>query len=157
MYRKAHFDFTKIQWLQNLKNPLGLQGVAMALIRLPAGKGYSFTHRHAEQEEVYLALEGRGTILIDGELLDFAAGDVFRVPPEASRALKAADDQDLFLVCAGGVTKGYPKGTGSEHLIDDGIPDFDDVPPWYAGDPKIAALNARLRHQRFGQAPKSGA
>ena len=86
MYTKAHFDFAKVQWLKNLRKPLGLQGVGLSLIRLPAGKGYSFTHRHGEQEEVYVAIEGRGVILIEGELLDFEAGDVVRVPPEASRA-----------------------------------------------------------------------
>ena len=124
--------------------------VALAFIKLPAGKGYSFTHRHKEQEEVYVTLEGRGTILVEDELIDIEAGDVVRVPPESKRALKAADDIDLFLICAGGATKGYPKGD-TEHLINDGIPDFDDVPPWYEGDEKIIALNDRLRTRRFGQ------
>jgi quercetin dioxygenase-like cupin family protein len=157
VYSKAHFEFGEVEWIQNLKEPLGLTGVAVSLIRVPAGKGYTFTHRHKEQEEVYIAVEGRGSIFIDGELLDFVAGDVVRVPPEARRALKAADGQDLFLICAGGATKGYPKGADSEHLIDDGMPNFDDVPPWYEGNAKIRELNERLRSRRFGQGPDADA
>lgn len=156
MYTKAHFDLAALKWITNLRRPLGLTGVALSLIRLPAGKGYTFTHRHREQEEVYVAVEGRGSILLDGELLDLEAGDVVRVPPETRRALKASEEGDLLVLCAGGVTRGYPKGPDSEHLIDDGLPDFDDIPPWYAGDPKIVELNRRLRTQRFGQGPESG-
>jgi hypothetical protein len=49
--------------LPQLTNPwrqLNLQGVALGLIRLPAGDGYTFTHSHAEQEEVYIVVEGKG-------------------------------------------------------------------------------------------------
>jgi hypothetical protein len=33
-------------------------------------------------------------------------------------------------------------------LIDDGIPDYDNVPPWYEGNKKIAEINKRLKHER---------
>lgn len=36
-------------------------------------------HRHAESEQIWVALEGRGTLLLDGDRTEpFAAGDVVR-------------------------------------------------------------------------------
>ena len=36
-------------------------------------------------------------------------------------------------------------------LINDGIPDFDNLPPWYVGNTKIAELNKRLKNDRKGK------
>lgn len=51
---KAHFDFYKLAQLTKAWRELKLQGVALGLIRLPAGDGYTFTHSHAAQKEVYI-------------------------------------------------------------------------------------------------------
>lgn len=146
-YTKASYDFEDLPWLTSPRQALGLTALALGLIRIPAGKGYTFTHRHAEQEEVYLAIEGRGAILIDGELLPLARGDVIRVAPEASRALKADDDSPLLIICAGAVPAGYPKDPNARYLIDDGIPDYDDLPPWYEGDEEVKARNEKLKQR----------
>jgi hypothetical protein len=54
-------------------------------------------------------------------------------------------ESKLLAVCVGGVSEGYPKNLNSRYLIDDGIPDYDDVPPWYRGDPEIIERNAQLK------------
>ncbi|EKD39144.1 MAG: hypothetical protein ACD_75C00497G0002, partial [uncultured bacterium] len=36
----------------------------------------------------------------------------------------------------------------SRNLIDDGIADYDDIPPWYKGNDEIAARNTRLKKRR---------
>jgi hypothetical protein len=41
----------------------------------------------------------------------------------------------------------YPKSPKSRALIDDGIPDYDNVPPWYEGNEKIAEINKRLKNE----------
>ena len=69
-----------------------------------------------------------------------------RVSPAARRALKAHGD-GLLVVCAGGVAYGYPHDPNSRYMIDDGIPDYDDIPPWYAGNPLVAERNARLKER----------
>ena len=51
------------------------------------------------------------------------------------------------MICAGAVPAGYPKEPGSRYMIDDGIPDYDDVPPWYEGDAAIAQRNAQLKER----------
>lgn len=156
-FTKAHFDFAQLPYLTSPRQQLQLQGVALGLIRLPAGEGYTFTHSHAEQEEVYIVVEGQGSMVVDGELLSLEAGDVVRVSPPAKRALKAAADQALFVICAGAVPAGYPKEANARYLIDDGIPDYEDVPPWYVGNPEVIERNTQLKQRMLrSQAKRNG-
>jgi hypothetical protein len=155
-YTKCHFDFANLPWLTSPRHQLELQGVALGLIRLPPDEGYTFTHRHRQQEEVYLVIEGNGLILVDGELLEITRGDAVRVSPAARRALKAGGE-GLLVVCAGGVAQGYPENPNSRYLIDDGIPDYDDIPPWYQGNSEVAERNACLKARMAkSQAKKRG-
>jgi oxalate decarboxylase/phosphoglucose isomerase-like protein (cupin superfamily) len=147
MYDKAHFDWDRLPPLTSPRRQLGLKGVALGLINLPPGKGYTFTHRHREQEEVYIVLSGSGRLLVDGEMLPLVPGDVVRVDPESQRALKNDGDLPLHIICAGGVPAGYPRNPGARYLIDDGVPDYDDIPPWYAGDEGVEAANAELKER----------
>lgn len=152
-YTRCHFDFATLPWLTSPRRQLELQGVALGLIKLPPDEGYTFTHRHREQEEVYLVIDGGGLLLVDGELLEICRGDAVRVSPVARRALKAGE-AGLLVVCAGGVAEGYPHNPHSRYLIDDGIPDYDDIPPWYAGDPQVVERNRRLKARMEKSAAK---
>ena len=149
-YTKTRLDLKNLpNWLTFLKEDLNLKALGLSVARLPAGKGYTIMHQHEEQEEVYMVLSGRGIIHIDGEDISLREGDFVNVVPESKRALKAADDSDLIFICAGAVSTGkYPKIAKSRALIDDGIPDYDNVPPWYEGNKKIAEINKRLKHER---------
>ncbi|TAH36996.1 MAG: cupin domain-containing protein [Planctomycetota bacterium] len=144
-YTKMHFDFDQIAGLVSPRQQLDLAAVGIGIIRLPAGQGYTFTHSHKEQEEVYVVMGGSGVILIDGALIPLQRGDVVRTAPEARRALRAADHEPLLVLCAGAVAAGYPKDPNARFLIDDGIPDYDDIPPWYAGNPEVKRRNEELK------------
>lgn len=147
MYSKAHFDWEQLPPLTSPRHQLGLQGVALGLINLPPHQGYTFTHHHREQEEVYIVLAGSGELLVDDERVPLAAGDMVRVDPASQRALNNPGEKPLQVICAGGVPAGYPKQATSRYLIDDGVPDYDDIPAWYAGDAQVAANNARLKER----------
>lgn len=54
--------------------------------RPPAGQRMRI-HRHRRQEEVYLVLEGRLTVTIDGEETELGAGELMRVAPVVRRQL----------------------------------------------------------------------
>ena len=96
-----------------------------------------------------MVINGRGIIHIDGEDISLQKGDFINVFPESKRALKAADDSDLIFICAGAVSTGkYPKSPNSRAVIDDGIPDYENVPPWYEGNKKIAEINQRIKNER---------
>ncbi len=144
-YTKLHFAFDELPMLTTPWKQLGTRAVALGLIRIPAGEGYVFLHRHAEQEEVYVVLEGHGLLHVDGEDVPLERGDVVRVAPAAKRALRANDDEPLLALCAGAVPGGYPKDPNARYGIDDGIPLYDEPPPWAANDPRALAINAELK------------
>jgi len=150
MYSRTNIDFNDPPpWLNMLRNDLNLQGVGLGLANVPRGKGYTFMHSHGEQEEVYIVLSGSGIIRIEDEDIDLRPGDFVRVAPQAKRALKASDESDLLVIIAGApVMENYPKNPKSSSLIDDGIPDWDNLPPWCEGNEKIIEINRKLRAQR---------
>ncbi len=154
-YSKAHFDFETIPWLVSPNRLLKLQGVALGLLRFPPQAGYSFTHQHKQQEEVYIVIEGSGSILINEEVIPLERGDIVRVSPEAKRALKA-NQEGMFVICAGAVAPGDPRDNNPRCLIDDGIPNYDDIPPWYRDNPEVRERNQVLkeRMQRSQASPQ---
>ncbi|WP_088891477.1 cupin domain-containing protein [Leptolyngbya ohadii] len=144
-FTKVHYDFSQLPLHVSPWRQLQLRGVALGLIHLPPGEGYTFTHSHTAQEEVYAVIEGQGLLVVDGELIPLERGDLVRVSPQARRALRAADQTALLIFCAGGVAEGYPKTANARYLIDDGIPHYEDIPPWYAGDRAVEERNAQLK------------
>ncbi|MDP6628991.1 MAG: cupin domain-containing protein [Candidatus Marinimicrobia bacterium] len=149
-YTKQTYDFENLNpWLTFLRDDLDLKGVAMGLARIPEGKGYTFMHQHEEQEEVYVVIMGRGIMYVDGEILNMYPGDIIKVDPEGKRCIKADDDTELVCMIIGAVpAKGYPKKDVSKTLIDDGLPDWENLPPWYEGNEKIVEINKKIRAQR---------
>ena len=143
----THLDLDALPGLSTPWRALELEGPALGLIALPAGEGYTFTHSHERQEEVYVVLEGAGTLLLDGEEHRIERGDLVRVSASTRRALFSKGPGRLFVLCAGGVPAGYPRDPGARYFIDDGIPHYEDVPPWYAGDEKVLKRNAELRER----------
>lgn len=51
-----------------------------------------FGHKHREQEEAYVVVEGSGRVLLGDEVLDLGLWDVVRVAPEVVRAFEAGSD-----------------------------------------------------------------
>lgn len=145
-YTKIHVEFGTLPWLTSPRKQLELEAVALGLINLPPNEGYTFTHRHRKQEEVYIVISGSGSIFINNEVIELSKGDIVRVSPDCRRALKAAEN-GIFVICSGGIPMGFPKNPQARYLIDDGIPDYDDIPPWYEGSIEVKKKNARLKER----------
>ena len=143
-YSKAHFNFSTLGWLTSPRKKLNLQAVALGFINLPPNEGYTFTHSHIQQEEVYIVINGSGQIQINGKIVDLIEGDVVRVSPTAKRALKAKET-GIFIICSGAIPMGYPKEINARYLIGDGVPDYDDIPLWYINDINAKKRNAELK------------
>ena len=63
-YDKKTYDFDNFpNWLTFLRDEINLTALGMSFARLPAGKGYTYLHKHKKQEEVYVILQGRGVII----------------------------------------------------------------------------------------------
>lgn len=82
----------------DLGKQLGAKRLGARLWRLRPGQA-STRHRHIEQEELYVLLEGRGRIRVDDELLTMAPLDALLVEPESSRQIfNDTDAEQLWLV-----------------------------------------------------------
>jgi mannose-6-phosphate isomerase-like protein (cupin superfamily) len=149
-YHKKTYDLENLpKWLTFLRDDISLTSLGMGFVRLPIGKGYTFLHKHESQEEIYIVISGKGLIYLDGELVDLIPGGVVRVNPEVYRALKADDESELICLIVGALpVKGFSKNPKNNSLIDDGIPDWDHLPPWCEGNNKIIELNKKIRIQR---------
>jgi mannose-6-phosphate isomerase-like protein (cupin superfamily) len=84
-----------------LRRQLGVSSFGMNQIVLQPGQRGRI-HRHKNQEEVYLVLEGTLTMLIEGERTELAVGEVMRVAPTVRRQLVNRGPGRVVLVALGG-------------------------------------------------------
>jgi mannose-6-phosphate isomerase-like protein (cupin superfamily) len=69
-----------------LKEMLGLSSMEVSLNRLPVGGAMPFWHRHRENEELYIFLNGEGEFLAGDERFRVKEGSCIAVQPEVRRA-----------------------------------------------------------------------
>lgn len=72
---------------EELHDALDLTGCEVSVNKLPAMTSVPFVHAHTNNEELY----------IDGEVVDIAKGDAFRIDPEGHRAILALDPGLQFI------------------------------------------------------------
>jgi mannose-6-phosphate isomerase-like protein (cupin superfamily) len=73
------------------------QSLAEAIV--PPG-GHTHLHRHAQTEEIYHFLRGRGQMRLGGRSFAVAAGDTVCILPGTPHALLNDGTEDLVLLCA---------------------------------------------------------
>lgn len=84
--------------LRLLREKLGLRNFAVTYERFAAGYRPTRGHRHGVQEEVYFLVSGRAQAKLDGEVVDLEPWTAVRVPPETTRAFRAAGSEDAVFV-----------------------------------------------------------
>lgn len=99
------------------RQALGLRNQGLTLFTLAPGFRIPFGHRHAEQEEAYVVVSGSARVKLEDEIVELAAWDAVRVPPEVARGLEAGPEG------AEVIAVGAPAARDAEQL-----PDF-----WPAG------------------------
>ena len=57
-------------------------------------------HYHEQQEELYVLIDGRVTVVVDESEYELADGDVLLVPPEATRQVRAQEQSTLLVIGA---------------------------------------------------------
>lgn len=82
----------------NLGAQLEAQSLGARLWRLAPGQA-STRHRHREQEEIYVLLEGTGRMRVDDDLLTIGRLDAVLVEPASARQVfNDTEDEQLWLV-----------------------------------------------------------
>lgn len=128
-YSKAFMPLSKVKEKEFMSRPMGCKGVGFSFVRYKPGEGAGYVHRHKVQEEVFVALKGRGTIILDGKRIKMPEGTVVRVGPKVWRALGNDSKKDVVYMLLGAVPpKGFP--LGGRTLLGDGIPNRNKVPRW---------------------------
>jgi mannose-6-phosphate isomerase-like protein (cupin superfamily) len=97
-----------------LRRQLGVTSFGLNQITLASGERGRI-HRHEHQEEVYLVLEGTLTVLVEGEEIDLAAGELIRVAPEVRRQLVNRGPERVILIALGG--QGEHHGRDAEAFV----------------------------------------
>ena len=97
----ARIDMTGTERFVSLRQELGVTSFGMNLILLHAG-ARGRIHKHAKQEEVYLVLEGRLSLSIEGVERDMNIGELARVGPEVRRQLINRGPGKLAILALGG-------------------------------------------------------
>lgn len=83
-YKLAHIDMKGNRG--ELHDLLNLTARKCPATPCPPGPACLFVHHHTQNEEVYLILEGKGMLYIDGEELPLKEGDCFRIDPQGNVA-----------------------------------------------------------------------
>jgi mannose-6-phosphate isomerase-like protein (cupin superfamily) len=88
----------------SLRRELGVSSFGMNQIVLePRQRGR--IHRHGQQEEVYLVLDGTLTLLVEGEEHVLERGELVRVGPSVRRQLVNRGPERLVLLALGGANE----------------------------------------------------
>jgi quercetin dioxygenase-like cupin family protein len=102
----AALDLDTDERFVSLRKQLGVTGFGISQLTLQPGQRMRI-HRHAGQEEVYLVIEGRLTIFVEGTSYTVAAGELMRIAPEVRRQLANTHRERLTLVALGSAGDGH--------------------------------------------------
>jgi quercetin dioxygenase-like cupin family protein len=98
----ARLDQPPEQRFARLRAPLGVSSFGISVLTFEPGQRNRI-HRHKNQEEVYVVLEGTLTLMVEGEPLEYAIGDVVRVAPDVRRQLVNRGPGALRLLALGAI------------------------------------------------------
>ena len=79
---KAHFA----------RAPLELEKSGISYFRVAPNFRLPFGHKHSEQEEVYLVVDGTARVKVDDEVVELAPWDAIRIPTGAMRSLESGSE-----------------------------------------------------------------
>jgi len=102
-------DYTRVNLIgdvQNMAPRYGMEGLEARFARtnlelrnsglssfvLEPNVQLPFGHRHGEQEEIYLVLEGGGQCKLEDELVELGPMDAIRIAPEVARSFRSGPD-----------------------------------------------------------------
>jgi mannose-6-phosphate isomerase-like protein (cupin superfamily) len=123
----ARLEQTAPERFVRLRKPLGVTSFGINQMILEPGQQMRI-HLHERQEEVYLVLSGRLTIVVEGEDRDFGPDELVRVPPHVRRQLVNRGPERVSLLALGGDGEHEPRDAQAFHAWDGEPHPVGDVP-----------------------------
>lgn len=128
-YTKMFMPINKVAEKEFLARPMGCKAVGFSYVRIKRGEGATYMHRHKVQEEVFIAMKGDGTIILDAKRIKMPEGPAIRVAAKVWRAIGNDCKKDVVFMILGAVPlKKFP--LGGRTLLGDGIPNRNKMPRW---------------------------
>jgi len=97
--------FSETQMARFAGADLGCEKIGLALEGVKPGCRQAFGHRHEQDEEVYVVIEGSGRMRLGEETIEVGPMDAIRVAPGVMRSFEAGDD-GLRMLAFGTHTQG---------------------------------------------------
>lgn len=94
--------------------PLGLQNSGLSYLRIAPGFRVPFGHKHKQQEEVYVLVNGSARIKIDEDVRELKQWDAVRLHRDTVRAIEGGDEGAEFIAVGAPNT-----GPGDAEMIQD--------------------------------------
>ena len=85
-YAKTSLRLSDVQDKAFMSRSMGCTAVGFSFVRYKPGEGATYMHRHEVQEEVFISLQGTGTLILDDERIAMPEGTMVRVGPTVYRA-----------------------------------------------------------------------
>lgn len=82
-----------------LQEKAGLTSAEISMNVFPPGADMPFSHRHNENEEIYVGVSGCGQFVVDGDAIELAEGDILRISSAAERAWRTIGEQNFCFFC----------------------------------------------------------
>lgn len=83
-----------------LKEELKLTSCEISVNALPKGAKLPFSHKHKQNEEIYIFLKGTGAMTLEDTQIDVQEGTCIKVLPKLSRTLAAKTDLQYICIQA---------------------------------------------------------
>jgi uncharacterized cupin superfamily protein len=84
--------FSETQMARFAGADLGCERIGLAFEGVKPGARQAFGHRHEQDEEVYVILEGNGRMRLGDDVIEVGPMDAIRVAPGVMRGFEAGDD-----------------------------------------------------------------
>ena len=116
----SNFSKCSVQFTgrEELHDALSLTGVEVSFNHLPAGANVPFIHSHKKNEEIYIILDGEGSVKIDNETVHLTKGDCLRISPKAKRQFFASKENAISYICIQAKENSLEEFTGSDGVIE---------------------------------------
>ncbi len=81
-----------------LKDIAGFTSCEISVNSMLPGGAMPFHHTHQENEEVYIFIQGKGQMQIDGEIINVQEGSIVRIAPDGLRTWRNNSTEPLLFV-----------------------------------------------------------
>lgn len=81
-----------------LKDLVAFTGCEISINSMAPGAGMPIYHQHQQNEEVYIFIQGKGQVQVDGEVIDVQEGTIVRIAPKGERVWRNNSTEPLLYI-----------------------------------------------------------